>query len=82
MNIQEALELAIEREKGAHRYYSEAASKSTSAESRKMFAWLASEEMGHLRILQRQSDETKLNCGVVACTKDSGAMFSSSMIPL
>lgn len=50
MNELQALNLAIEREKGAHRRYSEAAAQATDEKGKRMFSWLASEEMGHVRI--------------------------------
>ncbi len=59
MNELDALSLAIEREKEAQRYYSDAASKATSEAGRKMFSWLASEEEGHLKILEKQWEEIK-----------------------
>ena len=59
MNELEALNLAIEREKGAHRLYSKAATSSTDAKAKEMFSWLASEEMGHLNILEKQRDSVK-----------------------
>lgn len=59
MNEQEALSLAIKREKEAHRYYSDAANKTTSESGKKMFSWLASEEMGHIKILEKQWEKVK-----------------------
>lgn len=50
----DALRLAIEKERGAYQYYSEAAERATSEASRKMFTWLASEERGHLELLENQ----------------------------
>ena len=47
MNELDALSLAIKREKEAHRYYGDAAARSTNKNGKKMFSWLASEEMGH-----------------------------------
>ena len=57
MNELEALNLALDREKEAYRYYSDAAAKSTSAASRKTLSWLASEEEGHIKILQKLCGE-------------------------
>ena len=54
MNEMEALELALARERQAHKYYTEAAARSTHEASRRMFNWLASEEMGHAAILEKQ----------------------------
>ena len=54
MNELEALSLAITREREAHRFYSEAAAKTTNAAGKKMLAWLATEEEGHLKILEQQ----------------------------
>ena len=59
MNEQEALSLAIRREKEANRYYSDAADRSTNANGREMFSWLASEEMKHIQILEKQWEEIK-----------------------
>lgn len=59
MNEQEALSLAIKREKEAHQYYSDAADKATSEKGRKMYSWLASEEMGHVKILEKQWEQIK-----------------------
>lgn len=50
----DALRLAIEKERGAHQYYSDAAKRATSEASKKMFAWLANEEQGHLHLLESQ----------------------------
>lgn len=55
----DALNLAIEREKGAYSFYSEAAERSTDAAGKKMFAWLASEEQGHIKLLERQCTAVK-----------------------
>jgi len=59
MNELEALNLAIEREKEAHRRYSEAAARATDEKGKKMFSWLASEEMGHVRILEKERAAVK-----------------------
>lgn len=56
MNEQEALEQAIVRERNAHRFYSEAAARATNVKGRRMFDWLASEEMGHIGLLEKQCD--------------------------
>jgi rubrerythrin len=50
----DALRLAIEKERGAHQYYSEAAGRVTNEASKKMFTWLANEEKGHLHLLESQ----------------------------
>ncbi len=59
MDEQEALALAIKREKEAHQYYDDAAAGSTNDNGRKMFSWLASEELGHIRILEQQLRNVK-----------------------
>lgn len=46
------IELAISREKGGHKFYSEAAEKTQAADGQRMFKWLAQEELGHLRYLE------------------------------
>jgi rubrerythrin len=50
----DALRLAIEKERGAHQYYSDAAERATNEASKKMFTWLANEEKGHLQLLESQ----------------------------
>jgi rubrerythrin len=59
MDEHEALAMAIKREKEAHRYYADAATRSTNENGRKMFDWLASEEMGHIGILEQQWENVK-----------------------
>jgi rubrerythrin len=59
MNEMEALELALARERQAHKYYSEAAARSTHGASRRMFNWLASEEIGHMAILEKQCKQMR-----------------------
>ncbi|MFP3974801.1 MAG: ferritin family protein [Chloroflexota bacterium] len=54
MNEMEALNLALEREQGAQRFYSDAAEKTSSTEGKRMFSWLASEEAGHSRLLEKE----------------------------
>ena len=49
-----ALELAIEREKGAILFYSEAATKTEDADAKRMLKWLANEEEWHRAGLERQ----------------------------
>lgn len=59
MNELEALNLAIEREKEAHRRYSEAAALTTDGKGKKMFSWLAREELGHVKILEKEREAVK-----------------------
>jgi len=59
MNELEALRLAIEREKKANSYYNEAAARATNVNGKKMFTWLASEEMGHIKALEKQREMLK-----------------------
>lgn len=59
MNELDALSLAIRREKEAHRYYTDAAAGSTNKNGKKMFSWLASEEAGHIKILEKQWEKAK-----------------------
>jgi len=59
MNEKEALALAIQREKEARQYYDDAAARSTNDNGRKMLSWLASEELGHIRILEQQLKSVK-----------------------
>jgi rubrerythrin len=48
-----ALNLGIEREKGAQKFYFEAVSRVRNESSKKMFAWLANEELGHAKTLEK-----------------------------
>ncbi len=59
MNELEALTLALEREHEANKYYSDAADKTTSASAKKTFSWLASEEQGHIKILDKLCGQLK-----------------------
>jgi len=54
MNATDALKLAIERERGANRFYRQAASLTEDADGQKMFKWLAKEELRHLSKLRQQ----------------------------
>jgi rubrerythrin len=49
----DALRLAIEREKGAHQFYSDATAKVANKASKEMFNWLANEELGHIKVLEK-----------------------------
>lgn len=46
------VDLAIEREKGGHRFYSESAAITQATDGQRMFKWLAQEELGHLKHLE------------------------------
>ena len=59
MNELEALTLALEREHEANKNYSDAANKTTSASAKKTFSWLASEEQGHIKILEKLCGQLK-----------------------
>ena len=59
MNELEALNMAIERENEAHLRYREAAARTTDGKGKKMFSWLASEEMGHVKILEKEREVVK-----------------------
>lgn len=59
MDAMDALTVAIQREKEAHKCYSEAATRTTNEAGKKMFTWLAAEEKGHIDILQNQLDHVK-----------------------
>ncbi len=54
---QEAVRLAIEREKTAHEFYAKAAKIAKYPGTRQMFEFLAQEEMKHLRLLQAELDK-------------------------
>jgi rubrerythrin len=51
MDALEVLSLAMEREKGAQKFYREAARAVADQKAKNMFSWLAREERGHLRKL-------------------------------
>lgn len=46
------VDLAMEREKGGHRFYSQAAATTQAEDGKRMFNWLAQEEQGHLKYLE------------------------------
>lgn len=50
----DALQLAIEREKGANKFYREAADKIRDPDGQKTFKWLAKEEARHMAKLRKQ----------------------------
>lgn len=56
------LNLAIEREEGGHKFYKEAAQKIENSKGKRMFEWLAREELGHLKRLEAER-ESYLKCG-------------------
>jgi len=51
MNILHALDIAIERERGAHDFYSRAAEVTHDTRGKEMFVWLAQQELGHFNCL-------------------------------
>ncbi|MFP3880170.1 MAG: hypothetical protein ACLFVA_04365 [Dehalococcoidia bacterium] len=58
MNELEPLNLALERQQGAHKFYSDAAEKTSSTEGKCMFPWLANEKAGHIRLLEKERSIT------------------------
>ncbi len=69
MNVLHALDIAVDREKGAHDFYSQAAEVTHDTRGKEMFVWLAQQELGHFNSLRRlneallESDsEIKLGC--------------------
>ncbi len=53
MNVLHALDIAIEREKGAHDFYSQAAEVTHDTRGKEMFVCLAQQELGHFNSLRR-----------------------------
>ncbi len=51
---EEAIRIAIEREKGSHEFYSQAATIAKYPGTRQMFEFLAKEELKHRRILEEE----------------------------
>ncbi len=49
---EEAIRMAIEREKGSHEFYSQAATIAKYPGTKQMFEFLAKEELKHRRILE------------------------------
>ncbi len=69
MNVLHALDIAVEREKGSHDFYSEAAEVTHDTKGKEMFVWLAQQELGHFNSLSKlnealkeASSEVKLGC--------------------
>jgi rubrerythrin len=54
MDAVEALKLAMERDKGANKFYREAAGKTKDPNGKRMLKWLAKEESRHLAKLRQQ----------------------------
>jgi len=54
---QEAVRLAIEREKTAHEFYAKAAKIAKYPGTKQMFEFLAKEETKHLQLLQAELDK-------------------------
>ncbi len=76
MNVLRALDIAIEREKGTHDFYSQAAEVTHDTRGKEMFVCLAQQELGHFNSLRRlkeallESDsEIKLGCLSAADSK-------------
>lgn len=53
MNVLHALDIAVEREKGAHDFYSQAAEVTHDTKGKEMFVWLSQQELGHFNNLRR-----------------------------
>ncbi len=51
---EEAIRIAIEREKGSHEFYSQAATIAKYPGTKQMFEFLAKEELKHRRILEEE----------------------------
>ncbi len=69
MKVLHALDIALEREKGSHDFYSQAAEATHDIRGKEMFVWLAQQELGHFNSLRKlneallESDsEIKLGC--------------------
>ncbi len=69
MNVLHALDIAVEREKGAHAFYSQAAEVTRDTKGKEMFVWLAQQELGHFNSLRKLKEvllesggEVKLGC--------------------
>ncbi|MEK7281910.1 MAG: ferritin family protein [Chloroflexota bacterium] len=54
MDAVDALKIAIERERGANRFYRQAADTTENADGKAVFKWLAKEELRHLAKLRQQ----------------------------
>lgn len=59
MNMLDVLDIAIEREKGAHDFYSRAAEITQDAKGKGMFVWLAQQELGHFNSLRNLKEALK-----------------------
>ncbi len=56
MNVLHALDIAVEREKGAHDFYSQAAEVTHDTRGKEMFVWLAQQELGHFNSLRKLNE--------------------------
>ncbi|MBM4333215.1 MAG: hypothetical protein FJ117_18685 [Deltaproteobacteria bacterium] len=57
---QEAIRMAMEREKGSHEFYTQAAKIAKYPGTRQMFEFLAKEELKHRRILEEELNKDYL----------------------
>ncbi len=69
MNILQVLDIAIERERGAHDFYSRAVEVTHDTRGKEMFVWLAQQELGHFNSLRKLKEvclepgsKVKLGC--------------------
>ena len=53
MNVLHALDIAVEREKGAHDFYSQAAKITKDSKGKEAFVWLSQQELGHFNSLRK-----------------------------
>ncbi len=66
--VQDAIQIALEKEKSSYKFYKKAADAVSDPGAKKMFGFLAEEEAKHIRMLEEEYDKNILqkqyNCSV------------------
>ncbi|MBT3362855.1 MAG: ferritin family protein [Chloroflexi bacterium] len=74
--LERVLSMAIDAEKEAGKLYTKAASKTTSANNKQVYLWLAREELGHQTLLSALINQYKKGRKFTAQTKVKGGALS------
>ena len=75
--LEKVLKMAIEAEKEAGSLYSEAASKTTNANNKQVYMWLAREELGHQTLLSAEINQYKKGRKFTSKNKVKGGDLSA-----
>jgi len=75
--LEKILKMAIEAEKEAGKAYNEAASKTTNANNKQVYMWLAREELGHQTLLSAELNQYKKGRKFTSKSKVKGGALST-----